>query len=610
MVELDFSAPTPAAAAATAAATATGRQLAALPPALRLSDPVEYGTPAGDGASSSHTANPNRAARLRRGARPNVLLLNVDDTGWGDYGFNNPTVRDTPNLDALRSRGMRLTDMHAGASVCTPSRASLLTGRIGLRTGVTGNFMPFSLGGLPTSEVTLATMLKGAGYRTAMAGKWHLGHLRRFMPRAHGFDSFFGIPMSHDYGCTDHPGPDTNCRRWQAQTCGAPSSDADGPECPISRRNPWGSSVPLYADDAIVEQPVDHRTLHDRYAAFCLAFLRHAAAPSPAPHARLPFFLYVAFSHLHTPIVYDFAKFAHNASAASARGHYGNAVRELDSTVGALVGALEALALANSTLILFTGDNGGGDFQCEFGGDNSPYLGLWQRRHGGGSTGKTSTWEGGHREPGLAVWPGHIGAGTTSRALVSQLDFFPTLAALAAAPLPARRTYDGVDLAPVLFGNGGGGGSGGGRMAKLNRRVLIHPNSGEGPPGEIDTVRVGPYKAKWRSGGIVHGCKTLGGPAARRATPRQHSPPLLFDVESDPAEAEPLNTRRPAHAAVLRVLEHARAAAVRSVADDPHRSTVDWAENVNVRPCCDRKAHMCRCGGDGGGGGSAASLFA
>ena len=186
------------------------------------------------------------------------------------------------------------------------------------------------------------------------------------------------------------------------------------------------------------------------------------------------------------------------------------------------------------------------------------------------------------------MWPGHIAAGATSHNLVSQLDFLPTLAALAGVGLPPGRTYDGLDLAPELF-------AGPGRRS-LSRRLLVHPNSGEGPPGALDTVRLGRYKAKWRSGGIHHGCKARGGPEARKAPLRYHSPPLLFDLQADPAEASPLDVRTPAHAATLRRLERGRAAAQRSVADDPLRSTVDWAERAAVRPCCDPHAPMCRCG--------------
>ena len=121
------------------------------------------------------------------------------------------------------------------------------------------------------------------------------------------------------------------------------------------------------------------------------------------------------------------------------------------------------------------------------------------------------------------MWPGHIAAGATSQALVSQLDFLPTLAALAGVGLPTGRAFDGLDLAPELF-------SGPGRRS-LSRRVLLHPNSGEGPPGGLDTARLGRYKAKWRSGGIHHGCKARGGAEARKAPLRYHSPPLLFDLQ-------------------------------------------------------------------------------
>ena len=549
-----------------------------LPPELQLGEVPAYGTPGGTLAPDVGA----EAALLRRGTRPNVVVMNVDDTGYGDYGFNNPNTDDTPHLDRLRARGMRFSDLHAGASVCTPSRASLVTGRLGVRTGVTGNFMPYSIGGLPHGEMTIAALLKRHGYVTGMAGKWHLGHRTSYLPRAHGFDAFFGLGMSHDYGCTDHPGPDTNCGTWERNVCDAPDTVSDGPECPISPRNPWGSSVPLYVDNTIVEQPVDHRTLHHRYADWAEGFVRTTQA-APA-QKRKPFFLYVAFSHLHTPIVYNFSNFPPGAS--SPRGHYGNAVRELDETVGRMYGVLEALRIERQTLLLFTGDNGGGDPQCEFGGNNAPFVGVWQREHGGGgSTGKTSTWEGGHREPGLAVWPGHIAAGTTSHALVSQLDFLPTIAALAGAPLPESRTYDGVDLARVLFAND---------SAYLQRRILVHPNSGEGPMGGLDTVRVGRYKAKFRTGGIATECPTAR-EGFRKAPLLYHDPPLLFDLASDPAERNNLQPRQQYYGAVLRVLLEARAVVAASVQADQLTSSVDWSEDTSVRACCDPSKHMCRC---------------
>ena len=142
-------------------------------------------------------------------ARPNILLLFADDWGWGDLGANwKATAGLTPHMDALAASGMRFTDFHAGASVCTPSRASLLTGRLGLRTGITHNFSPGSAFGLPRTELTIAALLKQqTDYHTAMIGKWHLGTTPGYAPTYHGFDEWFGLPYSDDMGCVDTAWP-------------------------------------------------------------------------------------------------------------------------------------------------------------------------------------------------------------------------------------------------------------------------------------------------------------------------------------------------------------------------------------------------------------------
>jgi arylsulfatase G len=147
-------------------------------------------------------------------SRPNIVLFFIDDTGYGDYGFNCPNnYADTSNIDKLRLRGLRFSDMHSAASVCTPSRAGMITGRLGLRTGVTGNFGPHSKYGLALNETTIAHHLREkAGYRCAMAGKWHLGFTPQFLPTSRGFDEFMGTPMSHDYGCTDVPATTSRAR--------------------------------------------------------------------------------------------------------------------------------------------------------------------------------------------------------------------------------------------------------------------------------------------------------------------------------------------------------------------------------------------------------------
>ena len=282
--------------------------------------------------------------------------------------------------------------------------------------------------------------------------------------------------------------------------------------------------MPLYVDSTIVEQPVDHRTLHARYADAGVAYMGEAVAQ------QKPFLLYVAFSHLHTPIIYDAT--VHNTSR---RGHYGNAVRELDNTVARLVTALDDLSVANSTLVLFTGDNGGGDTQCEFGGNNAPFVGEWQREHGGGgTTGKTTTWEGGHREPGLAVWPGTSPPPPPPTLSSRNSTSCRRSRCSAAPPLPPSKVFDGVDIAPLLFGQRG--------AARAFRLRACSPTR----------TRARGRPARWTpsaSGGTrPSGGRAASPPSAQhsaRAARRallEHDPPLVFNLYADPAERVALQT--------------------------------------------------------------------
>nr|XP_033817084.1 arylsulfatase G isoform X2 [Geotrypetes seraphini] len=174
--------------------------------------------------------------------KPNFVIILADDIGWGDLGVNWGESEDTPHLDKMAQEGMRFVDFHAAASTCSPSRAALLTGRLGLRNGVTHNFAISSVGGLPLNETTLAEVLKGAGYRTAMIGKWHLGHHGFHHPNFRGFDDYFGIPYSNDMGCTDTPGYNL-------------------PPCPSCPQHPKATS-----------------------------------------ESGQPFFLYIALAHMHVPL--------------------------------------------------------------------------------------------------------------------------------------------------------------------------------------------------------------------------------------------------------------------------------------------------------------------
>nr|XP_006821531.1 PREDICTED: arylsulfatase G-like [Saccoglossus kowalevskii] len=299
---------------------------------------------------------------------PNFIVLFADDIGWGDLGANwNQHKSNTPNLDTLAKNGIRFTDFHSGASVCTPSRAALLTGRLGLRTGVTHNFQIESVGGLPLNETTFAETFKAAGYRTGMLGKWHLGVNGRYHPSHRGFDYYFGLPYSNDMGCCDNPG-------YDIPSC-AP--------CPKDRHQMYNqskyndllcypqSALPLYENTTIIEQPVDIFTLSERYADKALEFIENSSQ-----HDQ-PFLLYVAFAHMHVPLAHR-TKFTNS----STDGIYGDTLRELDDVIGRIVQSVRKANKEQDTLIWFTGDNGSWSVKCQYGGSQGPFLGTWQKEEG------------------------------------------------------------------------------------------------------------------------------------------------------------------------------------------------------------------------------------
>ena len=337
---------------------------------------------------------------------PNLIIIFADDLGYGDLAsYGHPTIR-TPNLDRMAEEGMRFTQFYAAASVCTPSRAGLLTGRYPIRTGLVEGLIPGRVlfpndkTGLPPDEVTIAEVLKGQGYATMAIGKWHLGHLPAFLPTAQGFDGYLGIPYSNDM---DYIAP------------------KDG--------KPGYWNVPLLRDTTIIERPADQTTLTRRYTEEATRFIRKNAGG--------PFFLYLAHTMPHIPL------FASPAfEGRSARGLYGDVVEEIDWSVGEILKALKDAGVAEQTMVVFTSDNGPWLVQGADGGS----AGLLK-------DGKGTTWEGGMREPMIAWWPGTIPAGKISNGLATTMDLLPTAAALCGAPLP-ERPLDGYNLLPLLRGEG------------------------------------------------------------------------------------------------------------------------------------------------------------
>lgn len=542
------------------------------------------------------------------GSRPNIVVFFSDDTGWGDLGANGGAFdsaavpSETPHLDGLAAAGLRLTDFHTGASVCTPSRAALLTGRLGLRTGVTHNFGVASTMGLDRNESTIAEVLKGAGYDTKMIGKWHLGHHPGYHPSYRGFDKYVGLPYSNDMGCLDQR-PTTGWN-WEhgadghAAACGA---DGGGGHAGVNGgAGPavWGdappngitNAVPLYNSTApgcaaksasgdcnadIAEQPVQLETLNSRYAAEAVAFVaEHAAAIAAAN----PFFLYMPFAHMHVP--HGFAPQFVNASAR--KTILGDTLRELDHAVGVVLAAVRAGGLEDKTLILYTGDNGPWNVKCDLAGSQGPFLGSWQAEHGGGGgTGKFTTWEGGHREPAIAYWKGKVAPGV-SGALASTLDFMPTFAALAGTPLPAGRSWDGRDLAPVLFGSGEaqrGNGS--------HHRFLFHPNG----QGALNAMRWGELKVFFQTYS-ANGCGKKDD-HGQHYTATPHDPPLIFNLTADPAESTPVTVG----ADVLAAIKAQRAATLADIAGTlKHPGHYDSGDKKDWG-CCNQESAVCRCKG-------------
>lgn len=335
---------------------------------------------------------------------PNVVLVFVDDLGYGDLGsYGHPTIR-TPHLDRMAAEGVRLTSFYAAAPVCTPSRAALMTGRYPIRFGMADNVGPDSPGGLPAAERTLAEALRSQGYRTAAFGKWHLGSVPGHFPTEHGFDEYLGILYSNDM------------------------------------MPPWVKTerpLHLYRNtEPTEEQPVDQHTLTKRYTEEAVRFIR-------ASRDR-PFFVYLPHSMPHLPVMAS-----KEFQGRSRGGRYGDVIEELDWSMGRLLDVLKEESLDQRTLVVFTSDNG-------------PWRNMPPRmfktepveRWDAGTTGalrgaKATTYEGGPRVPAIVRWPGQIPAGRTIGEVATTMDLHATLLRLAGASPPAR-PLDGRDVWPVL----------------------------------------------------------------------------------------------------------------------------------------------------------------
>ena len=441
--------------------------------------------------------------------RPNLIVILADDLGYGDLGVQGSRAIATPQMDRLARNGMRFTQFYASAPVCSPSRAGLLTGRYPLRSGIitalqaAGDSLPRRLTlraamalaklgavdmpggrnavpGLPPSEITMAEALALAGYRSMAIGKWHLGdftELPEYHPSNHGFDRFVGFNMSND---------DWPVAFWRDQTQVVADIGLD-----------QAHYTKLFTEEAIrfIEESRDG-----------------------------PFFLYLAHKDPHQPF-FPSERFA----GRSAGGPYGDAVSELDWSVGEVVRALRRLGIADQTLVIVTSDNG-----------------PWYEGSAGGLRGrKGQSYEGGFRVPFVACWPGRIPAGSVSEVPAMNIDLLPTFLGLAGLSLPSDRVIDGVDLWPVLAGGG----------AELGSRELfffhdydvealrrggwkyIHSNSHYVWPAPLD-------KPDTPAGRLASG-RNYQPPGSAESVPTLGTWPLLYELGRDPGEAYNLAQTHP-----------------------------------------------------------------
>ena len=468
---------------------------------------------------------------------PNFVIFLADNLGYEDVGaFSSSQSTRTPNIDKLAKEGIKLNNWNSAAALCSPSRSALLTGRYPVRSGIyPGVFKPDAENGLGPGERTIAEYLKEKNYSTSIIGKWHLGHREEFLPTNRGFDEWYGIPYHMSGGSLDNHlcGFDQNATIW----------------------------LPLFEGTRIIQQPVNLDDLAQRYAEKAKQFIRK----STANDNQQPFFLYVPFSHVHqlcAPQQRSCQWASKQFSNQSPNATFADAVEEMDWIAGEILDELDAVHVANNTLVIFTSDNGPWLAEQSCSGSKGPFDGRWFREHTavdctacphdyspsptkerprrcvfvekeheyqidgvhcGEDVGLGSFWEANVRMPAIARWPGKIPERRETMDMVSTLDLLPTILGMVGMQPPSghNRNLDGIDITNILY-------QGTSPETEEDERILYFWRDGfkEGPLpqpyGRFDVVavKIGRIKA-WFYTKSSH---------YNDDDEVYHDPPLLFDV--------------------------------------------------------------------------------
>ena len=435
---------------------------------------------------------------------PNIILILMDDMGYGDLAVTGALNFQTPHLDKLASEGIRFTNFLVAQPICTASRAGLLTGCYPNRIGMFGAFGPNSEIGLNPDEITIPEMLKTKGYQTAMIGKWHLGDNIKFLPLQQGFDEFFGLPYSNDM--------------WPLYFDGKPFPPGATDKMHID------APLPLLEGNKtkeIIKDLDDQARITTMYTERAVQYIQKSR--------NRPFFLYLAHSMPHVPLAVS-EKF----KGKSKQGTYGDVMMEVDWSIGEIMKALIKKGLDKNTLIIFTSDNG-------------PWMKFGNHAGSGGGfrEGKMSPYEGGSRVPCIMTWKGTIPSGLICNQLTSTIDIFPTLANLVGAKLPQNK-IDGINIMSILRGN----------IAESTRKYFYYYYN----KNDLTAVRRDSWKLLLPSKGNLINEGTIRGKDRFPGNPVKKDISLaLYDLANDPNERYDVKEQYPSIVEeLLNVAEEAR----------------------------------------------------